>query len=72
MEKHFRLPEDVAPDLEMSKTEIRRYIRQSGICTRLAKGKIVLHADDVTALVAWVREHNRPTPEQLEVDPFAA
>ena len=68
----FRTPEEVAPELGMTKTELRRYCRESGICTRLSKNRIMLHADDIERLVAWVRERNTPTVEELEIDPFAA
>lgn len=67
----FRTPEQVAPELGMRPTELRRYVRESGICTRLSKNRIMLHDDDVTRLVNWVRERNAPTPEQKEIDPFA-
>ncbi|QIG57712.1 excise [Arthrobacter phage Shoya] len=67
----FRTPEQVAPELGMKPTELRRYVRESGICTRLSKNRIMFHDDDVTRLVAWVRERNAPTPEQKEIDPFA-
>jgi predicted site-specific integrase-resolvase len=67
----FRTPEDVAPELGMSKTELRRYCRESGHCTRLSKNKIMLHEDDVAKIVNWVRERNAPTPAEVELDPFA-
>jgi AraC-like DNA-binding protein len=67
----FRTPEEVAPELGMSKTELRRYCRESGHCTRLSKNRIMLHQDDVTKLIAWVRERNAPTLEEQERDPFA-
>jgi hypothetical protein len=67
----FRTPEQVAPELGMRPTELRRYVRESGICTRLSKNRIMLHDDDVTRLVTWVRERNAPTPEDKELDPFA-
>jgi len=67
----FRTPEQVAPELGMKPTELRRYVRESGICTRLSKNRIMFHDDDVTRLVAWVRERNAPTLEQKEIDPFA-
>ncbi|WXW93173.1 excisionase [Arthrobacter phage BrayBeast] len=67
----FRTPEQVAPELGMKPTELRRYVRESGICTRLSKNRIMFHDDDVERLVAWVRERNAPTEEQKEIDPFA-
>jgi predicted site-specific integrase-resolvase len=71
MPQVFRTPEQVAPDLGMRPTELRRYVRESGICTRLSKNRIMFHDDDVTRLVAWVRERNAPTPAEVEIDPFA-
>lgn len=68
----FRTPEEVAPELGIRPTTLRRYIKQSGHCTTLGRGKIVLHEDDVTQLVAWIRDHSRPTAEETEHDPFAA
>jgi len=55
----------------MRPTELRRYVRESGICTRLSKNRIALHEDDIVRLVQWVRERNATTPEQKEIDPFA-
>jgi hypothetical protein len=55
----------------MRPTELRRYVRESGICTRLSKNRIMLHEDDIVKIVEWVRERNAPTPEQKEIDPFA-
>lgn len=52
----FRTPEEVAPELGMSPSRLRDYCRISGIHTRLSKNRIMLHADDITKLVAWVRE----------------
>lgn len=66
----FRTPEQVAPDLGMTKTELRRYCRESGICTRLSKNRIMLDADDEQRIVAWVKNRNNPAAE--EYDPFAA
>lgn len=69
----FRTPEEVAPELGMTKTELRRYCRESGICTRLSKNRIMLHPDDITRLVEWVRSRNtKPLLEAEEHDPFAA
>ena len=71
MTQIFRTPEQVAPDLGMRPTELRRYVRESGICTRLSKNRIMLHEDDVVKIVTWVRERNAATPEEVEHDPFA-
>ena len=71
MSQVFRTPEQVAPDLGMKPSELRRYVRESGICTRLSKNRIMLHEDDVTRIITWVRERNAPTLEEKELDPFA-
>jgi hypothetical protein len=55
----------------MRPTELRRYVRESGICTRLSKNRIMLHEDDVVKIVTWVRERNAPTLAEVEQDPFA-
>jgi len=57
----------------MTKTELRRYCRQSGHCTRLSKNRIMLHQDDIEKIVAWVREQNTvaTAQETEEIDPFA-
>lgn len=68
----FRTPEEVAPELGMTKTELRRYCRESGICTRLSKNRIMLHQDDIARLVEWVRNRNTALTEPEEADPFAA
>ncbi|MHC6592394.1 hypothetical protein [Arthrobacter sp. C152] len=67
----FRTPEQVAPELGMKPTELRRYVRASGICTRLSKNRIMLHDDDIAKLVAWVRDRNKADAAQEEQpDPF--
>lgn len=71
MTSTFRTPEEVAPELEMTKTELRRYCRESGHCTRLSKNRIMLHEDDIARLVAWVRARSIAVTEVEEVDPFA-
>jgi hypothetical protein len=70
----FRTPEDVAPELGMTKTELRRYCRISGIHTRLSKNRVMLHEDDITRLVEWVRQRKDKADEwwtEPERDPFA-
>lgn len=71
----FRTPEDVAPELGMSRTELRRYCRESGIHTRLSNRRIVLHEDDIRRLVQWVRDRSEqkkgPRPGEIEPDAFA-
>jgi|GEM_PF-2175522 len=72
----FRTPEEVAPELGMTKTELRRYCRESGHCTRLSNNRIMLHADDVANIIAWVRERKAKKAEwwnegEPQKDPFA-
>ncbi|SKB37514.1 hypothetical protein SAMN05660916_00578 [Arthrobacter sp. 31Cvi3.1E] len=72
----FRTPEEVAPELGMTKTELRRYCKESGHHTRLSKNRIMLHADDVANIITWVRERKAKTAEWWneaapEKDPFA-
>ena len=70
----FRTPEEVAPELGMTKTELRRYCRESGINTRLSNRRIMLHQDDITRLVEWVRERKNAADDwakEPEHDPFA-
>lgn len=71
----FRTPEEVAPELGMTKTELRRYCRESGHCTRLSKNRIMLHADDVANIIAWVQAKQATKDKQWTVgapgrDPF--
>lgn len=69
----FRTPEQVAPELGMTKTELRNYCRISGIHTRLSKNRIMLHQDDVTRLIEWVRERKNTASDwskEPERDPF--
>lgn len=69
----FRTPEEVAPELGMTKTELRRYCRESGIHTRLSKNRIVLHEDDIKRLVEWVRQRRTEANkwwQESERDPF--
>lgn len=73
MSQVFRTPEQVAPDVGITKTELRRYCKQSGIHTRLGRNKIMIHEDDIARLVAWIREHRTTageTAEAPEQDPF--
>jgi hypothetical protein len=70
----FRTPEDVAPELGMRATELRRYVRESGICTRLSKNRIMLHEDDITKIIEWVRGRRNAAEDwsaEVEHDPFA-
>lgn len=70
----FRTPEDVAPELGMTKTELRRYCRESGINTRLSNRRIMLHQDDIVALIEWLRQRKADANDwtkDSEPDPFA-
>jgi hypothetical protein len=51
------MPEEVTPELGMNKTALRNYCRISGIHSRIGK-RIMLHEDDIKALVEWVRARN--------------
>lgn len=51
----FRTPEEVAPELGVSKSALRQFARQTGFHTRVGK-RIMLHEDDITQLVTWMRE----------------
>lgn len=69
----FRTPEQVAPELGMSKTELRNYCRLSGIHTRLSKNRIMLHQDDIPKLVEWVRKRKDAADDwtkEAQPDPF--
>lgn len=71
----FRTPEQVAPEMGITKTELRRYCRESGIYTKLSNRRVMLHEDDVTQLITWIREHKAAgtnwATEATEHDPFA-
>lgn len=53
----YRRPEEVAPELGLYVTELKRYAVESGCHTRLARNRIAFDEDDVTALVAWIKEN---------------
>lgn len=68
----FRTPEEVAPELGMSKSTLRGYCRSSGIHSRVGK-RIMLHEDDIPRLVAWIRERQAKQDEwwkEPDQDPF--
>jgi hypothetical protein len=70
----FRTPEDVTPELGMTRTELHRYCRISGFHTRLSNRRIMLHEDDIRRLVEWVCANPKQPSEWLtdpERDPFA-
>lgn len=70
---HFRAPEQVAPGLGMTKTELRRYCKESGIYTRLSRNRIVLDEEDEKNIVAWVKTRNQQpaTTDAGDLDNFA-
>lgn len=67
----FRTPEEVAPELGMTKTELRRYCKESGHYTKLSMRRVMLDADNIAALVAWVKTRNAPVTKTGETDHFA-
>lgn len=69
----FRTPEEVAPELGMKPTELRRYCRITGHCTRLSRRRIMLDDDNIADIVAWMKAKNAETVylPNGEIDPFA-
>ena len=71
----FRTPEEVAPALGMSPTELRRYCRADPAnCTRLSNRRIMLDEENIAAVIAYVKRLNTEkarNPETGEIDPFA-
>jgi len=65
----FRTPEQVAPDIGIPPRTLRRYVRESGICTRLERNRIALDRDDEERLSQWIKNRTRYTPEG-DIDPF--
>lgn len=63
----FRSPEEVAPGLGMTKTELRRYCRESGHFTKLSKNRVALDDENIEAVVAWVKEKKT---QAAKIDPF--
>ncbi|ALE91797.1 hypothetical protein AOC05_04820 [Arthrobacter alpinus] len=63
----FWTPEEVAPELGVSKSALRQFAKQTGFHSRVGK-RIMLHADDVTQLVAWMRER-QDKKDQWWVEP---
>lgn len=66
---HYRIPEDVADELGMTKTELRRYAKLSGHFTPLSKNRMTFDPDDIENIKSWVKDRNQ---KKLQVDPFAA
>ncbi|MDI2021172.1 DNA-binding protein [Paenarthrobacter nicotinovorans] len=72
----YRKPEDVAPELGMKPTELRRFCRESGIHTRLGSNRIMLSHDDIERLMEWIRGRQAKkdkwwTVDEAKKDPFA-
>ena len=65
---HFRSPEEVAPTLGMTKTELRRYAKESGHYTVLSKNRIMLDADNINGILGWIKTRSQENRKQ---DPFA-
>lgn len=65
---HFRSPEDVAPTLGMTKTELRRYAKESGHFTTLSKNRMMLDAENITNILTWIKKRDEMN---RRVDPFA-
>ena len=69
----YRNPEDVAPELGIKPTTLRRLCRQTGICTRLERGRITLDGDDIANMRAHIKKYGtQPATEPASVDYFAA
>lgn len=69
----FRSPEEVAPELGMTKTELRRYCKESGHFTRLSKNRVMLDEENVKDIVSWVKARDKEpvVTETGEIDHFA-
>ncbi|MBT1001187.1 hypothetical protein KIH31_01115 [Paenarthrobacter sp. DKR-5] len=69
----FRTPEEVAPELGISKSSVRTFCRISGAYTRVGN-RMMMHADDVEELVEWLRQRQANKDGRWvepERDPFA-
>ena len=69
----FYTPEEIAPIIGFKVTELRRYCRESGHCTRLARKKITLDVGNAKDIIAWVKAKNSEpvVTETGEIDYFA-
>ena len=69
----FRTPEEVAPELGLKPTTLRRLCRQTGICTRLERGRITLTEENVADIVVWIKTKSAEPvfSPNGEMDPFA-
>lgn len=66
----FRTPEQVAPELGLKPTTLRRLCRETKICTRLERDRITLSPEDVERMVEHLKREREA--ELQEHDPFAA
>ena len=66
----FRTPEQVAPDIGIPVRTLRRYARESGICTRLERDRMAFDRDDEDRMRLWIKTRPQYTPEG-DLDPFA-
>lgn len=64
----YQSPEAVAPSLGMTKTELRRYAKESGHFTTLSKNRMALDPDDIENIKTWIKNRNQQNRKQ---DPFA-
>lgn len=64
----YQSPEAVAPGLGMTKTELRRYAKESGHFTTLSKNRMALDPDDIENIKTWIKTRNQQNRKQ---DPFA-
>ena len=67
----FYTPEEIAPLMGLAKTELRRYCRISGHCTRLSRNKIMLDQENARAIHQWIKDQQQPSREASGSDPFA-
>lgn len=65
---HFRSPEEVAPALGLTKTELRRYAKASGHFTTLSKNRMALDSEDIANIKKWIKDRDKENRKQ---DPFA-
>ncbi|QIV87519.1 hypothetical protein [Glutamicibacter mishrai] len=64
----YQSPEAVAPTLGMTKTELRRYAKESGHFTTLSKNRMALDPEDIENIKTWVKTRNQ---QNRKKDPFA-
>lgn len=67
----FYTPEQVAPIINIRKTTLRKYCRDSGINTRGPKNSILLTVANIKAIHAWIVKQSTPDTTAPEYDPFA-